>query len=147
MQVNSIVLISSMEMINKYHSDVLIFFSKIDAEKKSLIVFSQKPILDYSEIKKISVHEMMILYPRDFLLWNLALKPNVVNVLNKKPYSVLIHFNEKKFIRNTFLISKNIIADIKITNTNYYSNPFSIIISDNKNYFNGVIECVKRLEF
>lgn len=145
MDIHSIIVVTSAEMINKFHAEIVHFFDQITVPQKDLILFSKQPILNYSDIKKISANEMIVLHQKDFFPYNLWIKPNAEQVLEKRKYNVLIHFNEDNSIRNTYLISKAIPSDVKMTNTDNYSKLFSVIVQHNNNYFSNVSELLKKL--
>lgn len=142
--ITSLVLITSIDTMTVHHSEVLQFFSHLQLHEKNLIIYSPKPILDYSHIKKIPADEMIIIHQKDFFPLNAFLKPTVTKLLSQKSYSALIHFHTGNHIRNTYLISKNIKAMVKITNTKEYAQSFSIIISSST-YLNNVLDCLEKL--
>lgn len=143
--INSLVLVTSIEMVLQNQSEIVNFFNSIDTKQKNLIIFSPKPILDYSSIKKIPASEMIIIHQKDFFPLNILIKPNVSKILSKTSYSVLVHFNEDKFLRNTYLIAKTITADIKITNSTSYPKLFSVVIQDKEKFFHHLLDYLNKL--
>lgn len=143
--INSLVLVTSIEMILQNQSEIVNFFNSIDTEQKNSIIFSPKPILDYSSIKKIPANKMIIIHQKDFFPLNILIKPNVSKILSKANYSVLVHFNEDKFLRNTYLIAKTITADIKITNSTSYPKLFSVVIQDKEKFFHHLLDYLNKL--
>lgn len=143
--INSLVLVTSIEMVLQNQSEIVNFFNSIDTEQKNSIIFSPKPILDYSSIKKIPANKMIIIHQKDFFPLNILIKPDVSKILSKTNYSVLVHFNEDKFLRNTYLIAKTITADIKITNSTSYPKLFSVVIQDKEKFFHHLLDYLNKL--
>lgn len=141
----SLVLVTSVGVIQKNDADILHFFNSIDVVQKDIMIFSPKPILDYSTIKKIPANEMVILHQKDFFPFQLFIKPEASKILRRKSYTILIHFNEEKFLRNTYLMAKIIPASIKITNTVTYSKYFSVVIQDKEKFFKHVLDYLTKV--
>ncbi len=143
--IHSVVLVTSIEMLEKNYEALVTFFHSMDVVKKDMVIFSQKPILDYSKIKKIPTAEMIIIYQKDFFTLNIMIKSVIHNILKQKNYSILIHFNDGNFLRNTYLISKSIPASIKITNTLKYSKSFSVVIQDQTKFFVTLLDYLNKV--
>lgn len=144
--IHSIAVVSSLENILLHYEAFVQFFNVVEIEKKDLFIYSKKPILDYSKIKKISADEVIVIYQKDFLPFNLFLKPNIYKVINTKQYFVVIHFNSEETIQNTYLIAKSISSKIKISNHLNHKKTFPVVLHNTTNYLNEVLNLLKKIE-
>ncbi|MCX8143824.1 MAG: hypothetical protein N3F62_06140 [Bacteroidia bacterium] len=145
-QIHSIAVVSSLENILLHYEEFVQFFNAVEIEKKDLFIYSKKPILDYSKIKKISADEVIVIYQKDFLPFNLFLKPTIYKVLNTKQYSVVIHFNSGESVKNTYLIAKTILSEIKISDHIQHQKTFSVILHNAANYLSEVLNFLRKIE-
>lgn len=141
----SIVAITSIHALQNKQASIMNFFDKIPVIQKDLIIYSPKPIMDYTTIKKIATRQIIMIYQKDFWPLNIALKPFVQNTLRKKQYDILIHYNNDNTAQNTYLISKSISAPIKISNIFPNKKLFSIIIQSEIMFFEEVMKYVQKI--
>lgn len=141
----SIIVVTSSETILSHHSDFMDFFQHLNASKKNLVIYSHQLLNDYTPIKQIPANETIILYQKDFFLFNFSIKPNVSRTLKQSTYDILIHFNTHQHLRNTYLISKTIPATIKISDTLRHSPSFSVIIHNSEKYLSDVINYMNKI--
>lgn len=144
---SSIVLITSHTHIQSNFEEIKNFFNALDVSQKDLIIYSPEIISDYTNIKKIPADEVIILYKKDFLFFNLFLKSSSLQTLKSRKYDILIHFNTEKTTPNTLLIANNLSANIKISCSIEHSKKFSLIINTQQNFFNEVLNYLNKLSF
>lgn len=143
--IHSIVLISDKESFFKQNEDIQYLFQTTEIKKKNLLIYSPEPLSDISEIKKMPVDEIILLYRKDFI-FNFALKTSINQTINKSSYTFLIHYNNNiKTLKKTILISQSIKTGIKITNLTDFTEKikdFSIAIKEDKNFFKRCYELI-----
>lgn len=138
-KIHSIILVTDITNFQKYHSDIQTFFDSIKIiPQKDILIYSSEPVSDYTSIKKISADEISIIYSKDFFPLKIALKPSVRDALKKKKYNIVVHFSDDNNFKPTYLLSKILNADIKISNHLNYQKKFSVIIHDTEKYFEQV---------
>jgi hypothetical protein len=142
----SIVVVTSIENIHSHTEEFIHFFNNIHSDKKDLVIFSSHPVSDDTSIRKISANEIIILYPNDFFLFNFILKPKIIQSLRRKHYAVAVHFNTGPHLRNTWLITKNILSPLKISHHLSHSKTFSVVLYDSNNYLSDLLYHLEKIK-
>lgn len=140
----SVALVTSINMINAYRSDIINFFLALNYSKKDLLIYTPQAITDYSSIQALPADEVIELRQKDFLPFNLLLRPPSLKALKQRHYHLVIHFNTEQYQRNTFLIAKAISGKIKLSDNLNHARTFSVILYNSDKYLAEVISSIQK---